>query len=637
MQDENKLLSELLSGKSGNLEAFIKAKADAMRKAPPAPADVRDPGIAIEEARLKQQRAEIEQAYRNQPNRAAESAAAFEELGPNFDLVGEPTSPEPIAEVNRSSVPAIEAPAASKTSAQAFGRTQLPSVGGGDLVPKSISASEWGGSSIPEINPNTLKATAQGPIGAAAAMLIHRAMSKKKDEPFFTAQSNDPFGLNDMLRIGDKPVEEQANKEAILNAAAPKQETPTPEDSIETPATAPVPQSQISSKGASIPQTEPAKQALAQIPQSTEDTALLEAQKLRNNLQGSNEITKLFSQLVSSQAKTKENTGIYDSAIKNAGQGIEDLKTQREQQEVLAKLQTDKAKADPNSDVSRMARDSLREITQGMNINIPEGMSAKQIETLYPYISQAATARAAKEERAIRLAQASSDKEAKKSLVDQMNDTKRLDKVNKNMLSGTASSRGSFGSAAKNLQSIRNAEALLTGEKSFNDLDSRQMVELARVLDRVLSGGAPTISGTEHLTPETAQGYVAKFMEKLSNKPEGMQQAEFVKRIAKTFEKEKKRAIQDIQNHQGEVLSGVNDIARRLDTDPAKIQLMNQLEGFGLKGSFNEKGIFVPEAAAKESGSKSLSQQTLQEYATKHNMKIEDAKNLLTKSGYVIK
>ena len=73
---------------------------------------------------------------------------------------------------------------------------------------------------------------------------------------------------------------------------------------------------------------------------------------------------------------------------------------------------------------------------------------------------------------------------------------------------------------------LLSCESAITGTcsslaKDFNDLDNRQVVEVARVLDRVLSGGQATISGSEHLTPDSARQWIAKKWEFITSKRQG--------------------------------------------------------------------------------------------------------------------
>ena len=68
-----------------------------------------------------------------------------------------------------------------------------------------------------------------------------------------------------------------------------------------------------------------------------------------------------------------------------------------------------------------------------------------------------------------------------------------LSKWNNDLIAEKASGRSAYGMAARTAQAIENAEALLSGEVDPNNLDSRQVYELSKVLDRILSQGNPSI------------------------------------------------------------------------------------------------------------------------------------------------
>jgi hypothetical protein len=111
------------------------------------------------------------------------------------------------------------------------------------------------------------------------------------------------------------------------------------------------------------------------------------------------------------------------------------------------------------------------------------------------------------------------------------------------------------------------SQALISGELDPNNLDNRQVTELAKVLDRILSGGSPTISGTEHLTPDTARMKIAKLLEYSTNERKGAQAGDFVKNIAHTLEREKAQANTQIQAAQKKLLGSYGDLKKK---DPEK-------------------------------------------------------------------
>lgn len=119
-----------------------------------------------------------------------------------------------------------------------------------------------------------------------------------------------------------------------------------------------------------------------------------------------------------------------------------------------------------------------------------------------------------------------------------------------------ASSRSELGQIKAN---IRNAETIKTLSNSlgvdhgknanpnetpeqrvarYNSADPRQVAEIVKSLDRMLSQGNPTISGQEHLTPTTFEGLSQKFGEKVLNVPKGANQGQFIDRILETVDRE---------------------------------------------------------------------------------------------------
>jgi hypothetical protein len=141
--------------------------------------------------------------------------------------------------------------------------------------------------------------------------------------------------------------------------------------------------------------------------------------------------------------------------------------------------------------------------------------------------------------------------------------TDRFDRLNSKLNADLASGRTVFGTAARTKQSVENAEALLNGEVDPNNLDSRQVYELSKVLDRILSQGSPSISGTEHLSPDTARQWLAKKLEYVTNERQGAQAGNFVKSISHTLEREKAIANKQIKDAQKRLVSSYGDLASK--------------------------------------------------------------------------
>lgn len=154
-------------------------------------------------------------------------------------------------------------------------------------------------------------------------------------------------------------------------------------------------------------------------------------------------------------------------------------------------------------------------------------------------------------------------------------DTDRKDKMGKLIASEIASSRSAFGKGAN---IVRSAEAIeqLAGSVNPNELDSRQIQEIARNLDAMLSSGASTISGTKKLVPSSAAGKLASLEEYISNIPKGQQQGEFVKRMLETVQREKDLAKRQVANTQKKLLAPYADLHKK---DPDGFNFILQQNG----------------------------------------------------------
>lgn len=115
--------------------------------------------------------------------------------------------------------------------------------------------------------------------------------------------------------------------------------------------------------------------------------------------------------------------------------------------------------------------------------------------------------------------------------------------------------RSAFGRAANVLQSTEKLEGLVNGDR-YDKLSNREIVELAKSLDNLLSGGSATVSGTEHLLPKTIRGDEAKVLEYVTNKVHSAGAGDFARQIMDTVAREKEIAKDQIYKTQKKVLGG---------------------------------------------------------------------------------
>jgi hypothetical protein len=189
----------------------------------------------------------------------------------------------------------------------------------------------------------------------------------------------------------------------------------------------------------------------------------------------------------------------------------------------------------------------------------------------------------------------------------------RIDKANKLITAEVGSSRSAFGRAANTYQAAERIEQLVAGTDP-NNLDKRQIVEIARNLDGMLSNGQPTISGMEKLIPKSSQGDFSKILEYVQNIPKGAQQGAFVNRMLATVAREKNLSHTQMQRTQSKLLGSYADLK-----DHPNMQSTLRMQN--LPADIFDEPITLSTAEKK---------QTL-DFAMKNNMPYDKAEQLIIK------
>ena len=219
-------------------------------------------------------------------------------------------------------------------------------------------------------------------------------------------------------------------------------------------------------------------------------------------------------------------------------------------------------KDDPNSAKSK----AYRQLMSKLNINIKGNPSASDLEKIFPQmvnIHEAEEGRKSRESlgRMNLAAHQAQRKEAQDYKTDEKSNS-RFAQMGQLITAEKASSRSSFGTDAKTLQAVQNVKALLAG-RNVDDIDVREQQEMARVLDRVLAQGGATIAGTRELTPHTARGDIAKFMEYIGNKRQSAHAGSFMKQFQKAFNREEQTAQDRIIQTQKKLLAPYADLKEK--------------------------------------------------------------------------
>lgn len=251
----------------------------------------------------------------------------------------------------------------------------------------------------------------------------------------------------------------------------------------------------------------------------------------------------------------------------NAKYAIDTEMSKLNLEKAKSQMNDEKAKNDPSSDISKVARasvlDSLHKIgRKDLAASITDKMSSKQIEDIFgQYNLTNMVTNFESQQNRLELDKIRAGEKAA-SNQEKMNekDTRRLDQANKIVTASLARSNTAFGKTAGIYRAAEAIEQLVGNDLN---LDNRQITELARNLDAMLSSGSPTIGGMKKLLPSTMSGDTAKIQEYLTGLPKGAGQQKFVKRMVETVEREKALAKKQMATESKKILSSYADLRKK--------------------------------------------------------------------------
>lgn len=222
---------------------------------------------------------------------------------------------------------------------------------------------------------------------------------------------------------------------------------------------------------------------------------------------------------------------------------------------------------DPNSSISIFAREQAKQRLAAAKVTDPillkkiEGMTAKQLESVFGKSTGANGLLSEYQAAQLEIAKGKLSNQSR--ALDQGDTRIDLSKTKtKNTLDTVLSregqllgrsidamdktSRNGLGKAAASLMASTELETLINS-KPIEQLDSRDMEEVARIVNNMLTGGnTSAVSSIEALVPQTFKGRMAEFMEYVTNTPQSVEAQDFVKNYAKLAEKQKAKSMTDI-------------------------------------------------------------------------------------------
>jgi hypothetical protein len=229
-----------------------------------------------------------------------------------------------------------------------------------------------------------------------------------------------------------------------------------------------------------------------------------------------------------------------------ASKGIADLyareKNILDKEAERQKKEDELQSTDPQSDISKMYRNSLKELTkQGkLNIAIPENMTASQVKTMFPQLALVIDRQLRRDElsaiRSERFSQ-SKDRDTARKEAQQEKEFADLSKfVNK------FSSREAVGRARNQIEQAERLEGLIYDEQGrVKDANKLNLAEAATgIATLVGASGAPAASTINKFFPETVGLSAAKLKEWVTSNPQKVTGSkEFLEMYGKIIRREK--------------------------------------------------------------------------------------------------
>ena len=286
----------------------------------------------------------------------------------------------------------------------------------------------------------------------------------------------------------------------------------------------------------------------------------------------------------------------YDDSVINkvTAQGVDRAQQQRQtdQQDFSAEQKlTDMQPArdlqaksnDPMSDESVQARDALKMAVPGAaKISNFDNMTAAQVQKIAPQLMEAAkfreTIASRKDESALR----SEDRKAAYGNQATTKQNQAYTDLNNHI--NTPRGNSAVQQAQQALRNVQNAQELIDQYPDTNQMPPDKVSLLNAEIAKIASGGVATEHGTKSLEANTLMENVARFQQRVSNKPSGAQLGEFIKQNKNYLDGLYKVNKEFINDYQRKVYSGYKnrigpDLQHQFETENSDLFDHNEASG----------------------------------------------------------
>jgi len=276
-----------------------------------------------------------------------------------------------------------------------------------------------------------------------------------------------------------------------------------------------------------------------------------------------------INQMGAGYARTDPTTDFLKDYENAANAKVGDIKALRESSKERMLLNEEKQMHDPRSMASQMQRKAMRDMLgrigySSLAAKINDNMSAKQVQSLMGNINiqNLMTQHESLENRKATMKMSTEAKhEAKLEKIDEK-ERKELNDLNKLISPELLRQQAGFGKQYAIDTHADRIKALVEGQ-SPDKVTNQQLFELAKSLDSMLSQGAGTIAGTEHLLPKGWKTKLAYASEVAANQPIGAGQGKYVTQILHGVEREQRVAKEKIYKSIKALASSHKDVIKK--------------------------------------------------------------------------